>query len=70
MGGANCGVMDPLALVSAMASVTKSIAFGITASTTYLAPYALARTMSALDHWTKGRMGWNIVSAVFTFWKL
>ena len=27
------------------------------------APYALARTYSSLDHLTKGRIGWNIVTS-------
>lgn len=28
-----------------------------------LAPYALARTFSTLDHLTEGRVGWNIVTS-------
>jgi alkanesulfonate monooxygenase SsuD/methylene tetrahydromethanopterin reductase-like flavin-dependent oxidoreductase (luciferase family) len=28
-----------------------------------LAPYALARTFSSLDHLTNGRVGWNIVTS-------
>lgn len=47
-----------------MASVTKSLGFGVTASTTYeLSPYALARKFSTLDHLTRGRIGWNIVTS-------
>jgi alkanesulfonate monooxygenase SsuD/methylene tetrahydromethanopterin reductase-like flavin-dependent oxidoreductase (luciferase family) len=33
--GANCAQMDPIVFVSAMASVTKSVCFGITGSTSY-----------------------------------
>ncbi|GMF94864.1 unnamed protein product [Aspergillus oryzae] len=51
-------------LISAMASVTTSLSFGITASTTYeTSPYALARKFSTLDHLTQGRVGWNIVTS-------
>jgi len=47
-----------------MASATKSLGFGITASTTYeSSPYALARKFSTLDHITRGRVGWNIVTS-------
>lgn len=34
--GATCGQMDPIVFVSAMASVTKSVGFGITGSTSYI----------------------------------
>ncbi|EHY56613.1 hypothetical protein HRR83_002302 [Exophiala dermatitidis] len=64
LSGAQFPLGDPLLLVSAMASVTKSLAFGITVSTTYeSSPYALARKFSTLDHLTNGRIGWNIVTS-------
>ena len=37
--------------------------FGITFSTTYEPPFAWARRLSTLDHLTKGRVGWNIVTS-------
>lgn len=46
-----------------MAYVTKSLSFAVTASTTYENPYATARRFSTLDHLTKGRVGWNIVTS-------
>ena len=55
-------VNDPLLLVSAMAAVTKNLGFGLTANLTYEAPYLFARRMSTLDHLTRGRVGWNIVT--------
>lgn len=48
-----------------MAAVTKNLAFGITASTSFEPPFLLAKRFSTLDHFTKGRIGWNIV----TSWK-
>lgn len=48
--------------ISAMASVTRHLTFGITATTSYEHPYALARRFSTLDHLTNGRVGWNVVT--------
>ncbi len=54
---------DPMLGVSAMAAVTKHLGFGITVPTTYEQPYSFARKMTTLDHLTKGRIGWNIVTS-------
>src|ERR1700730_19451077 len=54
---------DPLLVVPAMALVTEHLGFGVTCSLTYEHPYPFARRMSTLDHLTKGRAGWNIVSS-------
>ena len=53
---------DPLALVPLMASVTRRLGFGVTVALTYEPPYSFARRMSTLDHLTRGRIGWNIVT--------
>jgi len=37
-GGTQIGYLDPYLLVSAMASVTKSVGFAITGSTSYIPP--------------------------------
>ncbi|ORY09165.1 putative xenobiotic compound monooxygenase, DszA family [Clohesyomyces aquaticus] len=55
-------VNEPLAVIPAMAAVTKSLGFGVTVATTYEQPYHLARRLSTVDHLTKGRLGWNIVT--------
>ncbi|XAH24356.1 LLM class flavin-dependent oxidoreductase [Xylophilus sp. GW821-FHT01B05] len=55
-------VNDPLLLVSAMAAVTKHLGFGVTVNLSYEQPYLLARKFSTLDHLTRGRIGWNIVT--------
>jgi long-chain alkane monooxygenase len=60
---AHVPVNDPLLLVSAVASVTQHLGFGITASTSFEHPYPFARRMSTLDHLTGGRIGWNIVTS-------
>ncbi|MET0746767.1 MAG: LLM class flavin-dependent oxidoreductase [Rhizobium sp.] len=53
---------DPLLLVSGMAAVTKNLGFGVTVNVNAEAPYLFARRMSTLDHLTRGRIGWNIVT--------
>lgn len=60
--GAQVPVNDPVLLVSAMAAVTEHLGFGVTAGTAYEHPYPFARRMSTLDHLTKGRVGWNVVT--------
>ncbi len=55
-------VNDPLLVVPAMAAVTEHIGFGVTCNLTYEPPYLFARRMSTLDHLTRGRIGWNIVT--------
>lgn len=56
-------INDPLYAIPAMAASTKSIGFGVTASTTYEKPYALARRFSTVDHLSNGRVAWNIVTS-------
>ncbi|KAK3385969.1 xenobiotic compound monooxygenase, DszA family [Podospora didyma] len=58
-------ITDPTIPISAMAAVTKNLAFAITASTSFEPPFLLAKRFSTLDHFTRGRIGWNIV----TSWK-
>ena len=57
-------VNDPFFQVPAMATVTKHLGFGVTSALTYEQPYALARKFSTLDHQTKGRVAWNVVTSV------
>ncbi|GAB2741805.1 LLM class flavin-dependent oxidoreductase [Salinifilum aidingensis] len=55
--------LDPTLVISAMAGVTRNLGFGVTGSTTYETPYALARKFTSLDHLTNGRVGWNLVTS-------
>lgn len=62
-GAVQVPVNDPLQLAPAMAAVTKHLGFGITTSIAFEHPYPFARRMTTLDHLTKGRAGWNIVTS-------
>ena len=55
-------VNDPFLLIPAMAVVTEHLGFGVTGTLSYEPPFQFARRMSTLDHLTKGRVGWNIVT--------
>lgn len=53
---------EPVTLWAALASVTRHIGFVATASTTYEDPFLLARKFASLDHISKGRAAWNVVT--------
>ncbi|MEP7455767.1 LLM class flavin-dependent oxidoreductase [Phyllobacterium sp. SB3] len=53
---------EPFTLLSALAGVTEHIGLVATASTTFDAPYHVARRFASLDHLSGGRAGWNIVT--------
>lgn len=54
---------DPAYIIPAMAAATEHIGFGVTSSTAYDHPYAIARKFGTLDHLTNGRIGWNVVTS-------
>lgn len=54
---------EPLTLLSALAGATDRIGLVATVSTTYLAPFHLARKFASLDHISGGRSGWNLVTS-------
>src|SRR5215813_4787604 len=53
---------EPFTLLSALAVLTERIGLVATASTTFDAPYHIARRFASLDHISGGRAGWNIVT--------
>lgn len=54
---------NPLLPIAAMAQATRHLGFALTYSATYTQPYRLARDFSSLDHMTRGRIGWNVVTS-------
>src|SRR5256884_8836579 len=53
---------EPFTLLSALAGVTEHLGLVATGSTTFDAPYHVARRVASLDHISGGRAGWNIVT--------
>ena len=60
--GVQIPLLDPMALVPAMAYATTHLGFGVTCNLAYEPPFLFARRMATLDHLTRGRIGWNIVT--------
>ncbi|MFJ2726138.1 LLM class flavin-dependent oxidoreductase [Streptomyces collinus] len=56
------GALEPLTLLTALATATQHIGLIATASTSYNSPYNLARKFASLDIISGGRAGWNIVT--------
>ncbi|GAS81901.1 LLM class flavin-dependent oxidoreductase [Paenibacillus amylolyticus] len=60
---AAAGMLDPVSLLSALSMVTDKIGLTATLSTTYNEPFNAARRLATLDHISRGRTGWNIVTS-------
>lgn len=54
--------LEPFTLLSALAPLTRSIGLVATASTTYNAPFNIARRFASLELISGGRAGWNVVA--------
>ncbi|MFC7480464.1 LLM class flavin-dependent oxidoreductase [Luedemannella flava] len=62
VGRRPAAVLEPTILLTALATVTEHIGLIATMSTTYNEPFNLARRFASLDHVSRGRAGWNIVT--------
>lgn len=58
---------EPFTLLSALSSRTRDVGLVVTATTTYNHPYHLARMLASLDHLSRGRAAWNIVTSGYKF---
>lgn len=56
--------LDPTLVATALAGATQHLGLAITKSTTYYAPYDIARTFATLDHLSNGRSAWNVVTSL------
>lgn len=56
--------LDLVPIITAMGLATKHLGLGATYSTTYFSPYHVARLFASLDHFTKGRVAWNVVTSL------
>src|SRR3954449_1650675 len=55
--------LEPLTTLAALSMATSKVGLIATASTTYTEPYNLARQFCSLDHISRGRIGWHLVSS-------
>lgn len=58
--------LEPLTMLAALAVNTRRIGLAATASTTFSDPFTLARSFSSLDHISRGRAAWNVVTSFST----
>lgn len=59
---------DPIVKLTAISQVTNHIGLVSTISSTFSNPFTAARQLLSLDHLTKGRVGWNLVTSM-TNWE-
>ena len=64
LGDQDATRLDPLLVVSLLAGATSRLGLGVTRSTTYHSPYHVARSFATLDHLSRGRAAWNVVTSV------
>ncbi|GLZ46926.1 monooxygenase [Actinomycetospora sp. NBRC 106375] len=62
--GARPVKLDLTAVLGVCAAATDRLGLGATYSTTYYPPFHVARTFATLDHLTRGRCAWNVVTSV------
>lgn len=56
--------LDPTMVIAALISATRQIGLAVTKSTTYYTPYDIARSLATIDHLSKGRVAWNVVTSL------
>jgi FMN-dependent oxidoreductase (nitrilotriacetate monooxygenase family) len=56
--------LDPTLVAASLAAVTSRLGIAVTKSATYFHPYDVARQFGSLDHLTRGRIAWNIVTSL------
>lgn len=54
---------DPMLLLASIAAATERIGLASTISTSYQSPFHVARAVATLDHLSKGRAAWNVVTS-------
>ncbi|MER5915165.1 LLM class flavin-dependent oxidoreductase [Streptomyces sp. NPDC001982] len=62
--GARPVKLDLSVVLGVLSQATSRIGLGATYSTTYHAPFHVARTFGTLDHLSGGRAAWNVVTSV------
>jgi FMN-dependent oxidoreductase (nitrilotriacetate monooxygenase family) len=61
--GMQIPVNDPALLIPAMAHATTHLGFAFTSSILQTHPFTFARQISTLDHLSRGRVAWNVVTS-------
>lgn len=62
--GGTLPMLDPMQVLTAMSRVTSHLGLSATMSTSFFAPFNIARSFATLDHLSRGRAGWNVVTSL------
>jgi N-acetyl-S-(2-succino)cysteine monooxygenase len=54
---------EPTTAVAALSIATRHVGLGATVSTSFSAPFTVARTFQTLQHLSRGRVAWNVVTS-------
>lgn len=57
--------LEPVTLLSALAALTDRIGMIGSVSTSFTEPFNVARQIASLDHLSRGRAGWNLVTSAW-----
>jgi FMN-dependent oxidoreductase (nitrilotriacetate monooxygenase family) len=55
--------LDPMLVLTAIATATERLGLACTVSTSYQDPFTVARAFATLDHLSGGRAAWNVVTS-------
>jgi FMN-dependent oxidoreductase (nitrilotriacetate monooxygenase family) len=62
-GGGELYLLDPVPLAMSIARSTRRLGVGVTVSTSFVEPYAVARSLGTTDVLSGGRIAWNVVTS-------
>ncbi len=54
---------DPVMVAPYITEATNSLGLAVTMTSTFYPPWLLARSMATMDHYSDGRIAWNVVTA-------
>jgi alkanesulfonate monooxygenase SsuD/methylene tetrahydromethanopterin reductase-like flavin-dependent oxidoreductase (luciferase family) len=54
---------EPTSLISVLSAHTTRLGLGATVSTSFTEPYNVARLFASIDHLSRGRAAWNVVTS-------
>lgn len=57
--------LEPLTMLACLARATEKIGLISTVSSTFQTPFNAARMLASLDHISKGRVAWNVVTSMY-----
>jgi FMN-dependent oxidoreductase (nitrilotriacetate monooxygenase family) len=57
-------VFDPVPALGLLSGVTDRLGLAVTLSTSFYPPFMAARALATIDHFSRGRVAWNVVTSL------